>query len=92
MDGMPDFCVEWNHRSPIARVSSPTIGTVRKQFRGVHTGDHKPAGFFWCTGPGIQAGQRADPVSVMDFAATIGVRLDVPLAGIDGRPIAGIAM
>lgn len=90
-DGMPDFCVEWNHRSPISRVSSPTIGTVRKQFRSVRSGDHKPAGFFWCMGPGIEAGQRAKPVSVMDFAATILARLDVPLDGIDGRPIAGIA-
>lgn len=91
MDGMPDFCVEWNHRSPISRVTSPRIGTVHKQFRGVRSGDHKPAGFFWCTGAGIQAGQRSEPVSVMDFAATVAARLGVRLDGIDGRPIRGIA-
>lgn len=92
MDGLPDFCVEWNHRTPISHVSSPRIGTVRKRFRGARTGDHKPAGFFWCMGPGIKPGRRADPVSGMDFAATIGARLDVPLAGIDGKPIDGIAV
>jgi predicted AlkP superfamily phosphohydrolase/phosphomutase len=90
LDDLPDFCVEWNRDSPISAVSSPAIGTIRKQFRGVRTGDHKPAGFFWCAGPGIQPGPRTDPVSVMDFAATVGAILDVPLADIDGRPISGV--
>jgi predicted AlkP superfamily phosphohydrolase/phosphomutase len=84
---LPDFCVEWNRESPISAVSSPTIGVVRKRFRGVRTGDHKAPGFFWCTGPGIRAGRRADAVSVMDFAPTVGALLDVPLANVDGRPI-----
>jgi predicted AlkP superfamily phosphohydrolase/phosphomutase len=84
---LPDFCVEWNRESPISCVASPAIGTIRKPFRGVRSGDHKPEGFFWCTGPGIPPGARPDSVSVMDFAAMIAALLDVPLANVDGRPI-----
>lgn len=84
---LPDFCVEWNCTAPIKRVSSPTIGTLDKRFRGVRNGDHKPEGFFWATGPQIEAGRSLPPVAVTDFAATVGELLDVRLPDIDGRPI-----
>jgi predicted AlkP superfamily phosphohydrolase/phosphomutase len=90
LDGLPDFCVEWNREAPISCVSSPQAGTVRKRFRGVRNGDHKPEGFFWAMGPGIEAGRRIEPVSVMDFAATVAALLGAPLSDVDGKPIAAI--
>jgi predicted AlkP superfamily phosphohydrolase/phosphomutase len=86
-DALPDFCVEWNRDAPISGVASPAIGTLRKRFRGVRNGDHKPEGFFWAMGPGIEPGLRIEPVSVMDFGATISTLLGAPLPDVDGKPI-----
>jgi predicted AlkP superfamily phosphohydrolase/phosphomutase len=90
LDDLPDFLVEWNREAPISCVSSPRIGTIRKEFGGVRNGDHKPEGFFWAAGPGIPAGHRIDLVSVMDFAPTVAALLDVSLADVDGKPIAAV--
>jgi predicted AlkP superfamily phosphohydrolase/phosphomutase len=90
VDDLPDFCVEWNLTDPISSVASPAMGTIRRRFRSVRTGDHKPKGFFWAAGPGIQARRRIEPVSVMDFGATVAALLDVPLPDVDGRPIAAL--
>jgi predicted AlkP superfamily phosphohydrolase/phosphomutase len=86
-DTLPDFYVEWNREAPISGVASPAIGTLRKRFRGVRNGDHKPDGFFWAMGPGIEPGLRVEPVSVMDFGATISTLLGAPLPDVDGKPI-----
>lgn len=90
LDDLPDFFVEWNREAPISWVSSPRIGTIRKKFGGVRNGDHKPEGFFWAIGPGIQAGHRIDPVSVTDFAPTVAALLDVSLADVDGKSITAV--
>jgi predicted AlkP superfamily phosphohydrolase/phosphomutase len=90
VDDLPDFCVEWNREKPISCVSSPATGTIRREFRGVRSGDHKPDGFFWCLGPGIPAGRRIDAVPVMDFSATVAALLGVPLENVDGRPIPAV--
>jgi predicted AlkP superfamily phosphohydrolase/phosphomutase len=90
VDDLPDFLVEWNRESPITCVASPRIGTISKSFSGVRNGDHKPDGFFWAVGPGIEAGRRIDPVSVMDFAPTVAARLGIPLADVEGEPIAAV--
>lgn len=90
LDDLPDFFVEWNREAPISCVFSPRLGTIRKEFAGVRNGDHKPEGFFWAAGPGIQAGHRIDPVSVMDFAPTVAALLDVSLADVDGKPISAV--
>jgi predicted AlkP superfamily phosphohydrolase/phosphomutase len=62
--------------------------TVYPDYR---TGDHRDQGAFWMTGPGITARALASPVSITDFAPTIGELLGVPLPGLDGRPIPGVA-
>lgn len=90
LESLPDFCVEWNREAPIAGVSSAAIGTVRKRFRGVRNGDHKPEGFFWAMGRGIAAGRQIESVSVMDFGATVAALLDAPLADVEGKPIEAI--
>jgi predicted AlkP superfamily phosphohydrolase/phosphomutase len=90
LDYLPDFLVEWNREEPISCVSSPKIGTIRKEFDGFRSGDHKSEGFFWARGPGITAGRRSDPVSVMDFAPTVAALLGVSLADVDGKPIPAV--
>jgi predicted AlkP superfamily phosphohydrolase/phosphomutase len=90
LNDLPDFVVEWNREAPITCVSSPRIGTVRMTFDGVRSGDHKPEGFFWAAGPGIQAGRRCDLVSVMDFAPTVAALLEVSLPDVDGKPITAV--
>lgn len=59
--------------------------------RVVKAGDHREQGAFWITGPGIAAHAITSPVSITDFAPTIGELLAVPLPGLDGRPIPGVA-
>jgi predicted AlkP superfamily phosphohydrolase/phosphomutase len=87
---LPDFLVEWNREAPISRVTSPKIGVLEKRFDGGRNGDHKPEGFFWALGRGIQAGRRVTAVSVMDFAPTIGALLDVTLKEVDGKVIPSV--
>ena len=88
---LPDFYVDWNRDTPIARVSSPAFGVLEKTFIGVRTGDHRPEGFFWATGPGIVPGRRLETVSVMDFAPSVAARLGISLDDVDGVPIRGLA-
>jgi predicted AlkP superfamily phosphohydrolase/phosphomutase len=87
---LPDFLVEWNRAAPISRVSSPRIGLLERAFPGVRTGDHKPEGLFWVTGPGVPANATTAPVSVMDFAPTVGALLGVPMPDVDGTVIRAI--
>ena len=47
--------------------------------RVVKAGDHREQGAFWITGPGIAAHAITSPVSITDFAPTIGQLLAVPL-------------
>lgn len=91
LEDLPDFYVEWNREAPITSVSSPSLGTIHKTAHTVRSGDHKPEGFFWAMGPAIPSHRRIAPVSVTDFAATIAALLGVPLAGVDGTPIAECA-
>jgi predicted AlkP superfamily phosphohydrolase/phosphomutase len=88
LESLPDFLVEWNREAPISRVASPRLGTFEKQFDGLRNGDHKPEGSCWIAGPGIAPGQRLAPVSVMDFAPTVGALLQTPIPDVDGHPIA----
>jgi predicted AlkP superfamily phosphohydrolase/phosphomutase len=91
LDDLPDFLVEWNREAPIERVSSPRVGVIEKRFPGVRNGDHRPEGFFWAVGPDILRGRRVPPVSVMDFAPTVGALLDVALPDLDGKIIEPVA-
>ena len=68
------------------------IGERTEGENGQRSGDHKPHGFFWALGKGIQAGCRVTGVSVMDFAPTVGAVLDVRLNDVDGRMIPAITL
>ncbi len=87
LDALPDLLVEWDRSAPIREVESPLTGRFEGQFAGTRTGDHRAAGMWLAAGPGLAPGASVDPVSVMDFAPSIGRLLGVPLAGLDGRPI-----
>jgi predicted AlkP superfamily phosphohydrolase/phosphomutase len=84
---LPDLLIEWNREKPITCVHSPKIGTIRGRFPGLRTGDHKSDGLMFALGPSIKPGRLEQPVSVMDFAPTIGALLGVPLPDVDGRVI-----
>lgn len=86
----PDFLVEWDRSAPVTEVRSPKIGTIRRAFGGVRTGDHRSPGLFVAAGPGVQPARLERPVAMADFAPTFGALLGVPLPGLDGRPIEAV--
>jgi predicted AlkP superfamily phosphohydrolase/phosphomutase len=87
VDALPDLLVEWNRDAPIRRATSEKTGLVSGTDRQHRSGDHKPDGLFFATGPGFGSGPLAERVSVLDFAPTIASLLSVPLPGVEGRPI-----
>jgi len=87
---LPDVLVEWDRSVPLTRCRSEKLGKFRSPHAGVRTGDHKPGGLFFAFGPGIEPGELSATSSIMDFAATAGALLGVPLPDIDGTPIAGV--
>jgi predicted AlkP superfamily phosphohydrolase/phosphomutase len=96
---LPDLLVEWNDRLPTGtrahgagrgatiRASSPRIGTVEGTNAYVRTGDHIPTGWFVFTGPGVEQGERSEPVSVMDFHPSLCRLLGLPDPDVDGTAI-----
>jgi predicted AlkP superfamily phosphohydrolase/phosphomutase len=91
LDGLPDLLVEWDRSAPISAVESPSTGRIEGRFTGTRTGDHREAGLWIAAGPAVAPGRQAEPISVMDFAPTIGALLGVPLPDLDGRPIPALA-
>jgi hypothetical protein len=55
------------------------------------TGDHRPRGAFFATGPAFGPRRLNELTSVNDFAPTIARLLGTSLAGTDGVPIAALA-
>jgi predicted AlkP superfamily phosphohydrolase/phosphomutase len=89
-DDLPDLFVEWNGDRPIVRVRTGSGEVVEGYYPDYRTGDHRAEGAFWAVGPGIVPGRLPSPVSIMDFAPTLGDLLGVPLPGLDGQPIPGL--
>jgi len=87
VDELPDVLVEWSRKEPARAIRSPQIGTLKIPEMKGRSGDHCNEGMFFARGAGQRAMSIDPPVSIMDFAPTIGVLLGVPLAGLDGRPI-----
>jgi hypothetical protein len=91
LDSLPDLLIEWNRDAPIRSVTSEKTGLVSGTDRQHRSGDHRPQGLFFATGPGFGSGPLAERVSILDFAPTIARLLSVPLPGAEGRPIRGLA-
>jgi len=87
---LPDLLVEWNRNAPVSEVYSPKTGSIHGEYKKCRTGDHKPEGLFFASGPSIKPGEIHQPVSVMDLAPTIASLAGVELTGIEGKPIAAI--
>ncbi len=90
-DALPDLLVDWHRDAPISGARSSTIGTVRGDYEGLRTGDHRPSGWVFARGPGIAPGPLGDRVRVIDLAPTIAAWLGVELPDVDGRPIPAFA-
>lgn len=84
-DGLPDLFVEWERSSLVERVWSPTIGTVAGAYQHWRTGDHNDRGMVVVRAPGVQAGHRSQPMSLVDIAPTICATLGVELPGAEGQ-------
>jgi predicted AlkP superfamily phosphohydrolase/phosphomutase len=89
-DALPDLFVQWTGARPIVRVRTARGDVVEGYYPDYRTGDHRDDGGAWITGPGITGQALASAISIMDFAPTIGVLLNVALPGLDGRPIPGV--
>jgi len=101
-NALPDLLVEWSEkttgtaaisggRGASVRATSPEIGTVEGENRYGRTGEHVPTGMFICTGSGIAAARRREPVSIMDFHPTICAWLDAAAGDVDGAVIRELA-
>lgn len=91
LDGLPDVLVDWDRSDPIRAVRSPKVGTIRGEYDGIRSGDHRPSGLLLARGPGIAPGMLDEPVPIVDLGPTIAARLGVELAGVDGRPVDRLA-
>ncbi len=69
-DGLPDLVVDWNHRQPIDRVWSPSIGLVCAPYEGLRTGDHDRFGELHVLGEGVSSGTRS-VIRGVDIAPTL---------------------
>jgi predicted AlkP superfamily phosphohydrolase/phosphomutase len=88
---LPDLLIDWNREAPISRIRSPKIGTMEQVYQLNRTGDHRPRGAFFATGPAFGPRRLNELTSVNDFAPTIARLLGTSLAGTDGVPIAALA-
>ena len=69
----------------VVRAHSPRIGVVEGVNTYGRTGEHRLEGLLIAAGPGIPAGRIDRPVSVLDFAPTIGALLGVELPAGEGQ-------
>jgi predicted AlkP superfamily phosphohydrolase/phosphomutase len=90
-DDLPDLIVRWHRDAPVRGVASPRVGTLAREYPGGRTGDHRAAGLLLACGPGVRPGTADAPVDVTDLAPTFAALLGVPLANVDGHPIAAVA-
>jgi hypothetical protein len=76
--------VEWNRKESPRSIESAKIGRLYNSYSGVRTGDHKPEGIVFVTGPGVSSGDISQPISALDFAPTLARLLNVQWPGAEG--------
>jgi predicted AlkP superfamily phosphohydrolase/phosphomutase len=91
VDHLPDLMIEWNRGAPISNIYSPKTGTIRGEYRGNRTGDHKPRGLLVAAGPALGPGRFADPVDVRQLAPTIAALLGAALPDAELPPVPELA-
>jgi predicted AlkP superfamily phosphohydrolase/phosphomutase len=90
LDDLPDMIVRYNRGSPIRRVHSSKIGNVEGDSPTCRTGDHRPEGLFFVSGPGLRPGHLKETISAMDLAPTMAGLLGLELPDVDGEPIVAL--
>lgn len=83
---LPDLLITWNRVGSLRQITSPDIGQMRHVELSYRTGDHKPDGCFFASGPGIGSGPVPD-VEAVDFAPTFAALLGATMPATDGSPI-----
>ena len=90
LNDLPDIIVRYNRDSPIRRIRSPKIGEIEGEGQSCRTGDHRPAGLFLVSGPGIRSGHLNETIASVDLAPTMAALLGLDLSDVDGKPIAAL--
>ncbi len=90
LDDLPDLLVEWNTNKSIGNVHSPKTGLIRGEYIKCRSGDHRPEGIFFATGPSFKSGPIGQSVAILDFAPTIASLLGVDLPQAEGRPFVSL--
>ncbi len=85
---LPDLWVLWRKGGDVRHVRSPLAGDVVGAWPGTRTGEHTPEGLLLARAPHVRAGDLGRRLDVTDLAPTLAALLGVPLADVDGRPIA----
>lgn len=85
---LPDLFVRWNRSRPITGIASPKFGALTGEDRNTRrSGDHRPGGLIFLSGPGIDSSVVLPPVRDEDIAPTLAGLLGVELDGVEGRSI-----
>jgi predicted AlkP superfamily phosphohydrolase/phosphomutase len=87
LEHLPDLLIEWNRDASIRHVGSERIGSIRGEWLGIRSGDHRPEGLLFARGPGMTPGWLDRHIPIVDVSATISELLGETLEGVDGRPI-----
>jgi predicted AlkP superfamily phosphohydrolase/phosphomutase len=86
-DELPDLIIEWNRNAPIETVWSAKTGTVHARYPYWRTGDHRPAGHLFISGPEFVDGAALDEIFIGDLGPTICAMLGHKLTGVAAKPI-----
>lgn len=90
LNDLPDLIVRYHREAPIRRIHSAKVGTIEGHSLASRTGDHRPQGLFFASGPAVRPGHLNQPVSVMDLAPTLAAWLGLTLPDVDGEPISAL--
>ena len=77
LDDLPDIIVRYNRESKIRRIHSPKIGNIEGESLSCRTGDHRPEGIFFLSGPGLGSGHLNETIASIDLAPTMASILGV---------------
>jgi predicted AlkP superfamily phosphohydrolase/phosphomutase len=99
LDELPDLLVEWSDEVPTGstrladgagaavRASSPKLGVVEGSNHYTRTGENRPGGLFFATGPGLTPARLERTVALTDFVPTFAAMLGLGPGDWDGEPI-----
>ena len=90
LDDLPDIIVRYNRDAEIRRIGSAKIGIIEGDSPSSRTGDHRPEGLFFVTGPGLSPGHLNEAVGAIDLAPTMAGLLGLELPDADGNPMTAL--